>query len=200
MLLLFEDNNLKISLKYYGELYNKDNEFPVHRLDKCTGGLICNAKNLAAQEWLKKQFFIRKVHKLYLGINENTWKDPEGTIDMPLRYSSKTIIDPSKGKRSITKFRKYQDNLTEFQILTGRTHQIRAHCAGKKNPILGDSLYGLGNAIPEKIELTSVELGFLLPFSNKWKLFSIKNSVIQQYKSTGSIAIKNGISHELCVK
>jgi 23S rRNA pseudouridine1911/1915/1917 synthase len=136
------------SLKdFLNEKYGK--VFIVHRLDKFTSGLILFAKDEATHKFLSKQFEERSVEKLYLGLVNGTLMNKEGSVDVPtMEHPGKTsyYITHQKGKASLTDYKVLQEfgnySWLQFQIHTGRTHQIRVHMKHVGHPIVCDELYG----------------------------------------------------------
>ncbi len=122
----------------------------VHRLDKHTSGTIIVAKNAAALENLAGQFKARTVAKTYLAIVYGDMKSETGQIDLPVgRHPTdrKKMSVKSRSPRSALTLWRVKANygsccLLEVNIKTGRTHQIRVHCAARQHPIVGDALYG----------------------------------------------------------
>lgn len=122
----------------------------VHRLDKDTSGTIIVAKNAAALENLAGQFKARTVAKTYLAIVYGEMPNEAGTIDLPLgrhpRDRKKMSVKSRHPRTALTlwKLRSRYGAccLLEVAIKTGRTHQIRVHCAALHHPIVGDALYG----------------------------------------------------------
>ena len=129
----------------------------VHRLDMDTSGLLVLAKSEAVYVALQHQFASREVKKRYEAILDGRPATSEGRISLPLIADimdrPRQRVDLENGKRSITDFRVEQllpegRTLVYLYPLTGRTHQLRVHCAhqlGLACPILGDPLYGHGN-------------------------------------------------------
>ena len=141
--------SLKILLK---EKYG--NIFTVHRLDKGTSGVIVFAKNEVAHKLLSQQFEDRQTFKLYHGLVKGTPLEKAGTIQSPImEHPAKngTMIIHRKGKEAWTDYEvvKIFGNYSwlQFQIHTGRTHQIRVHSRELGNPIACDDIYGDGKPI-----------------------------------------------------
>lgn len=123
----------------------------VHRLDKETSGLILVAKNERAHRWLQDQFRLRKVEKTYLALVEGKPPTPAGRVEAYIGRDTKhrkrmAIVSENKGREAISEYQTLESfkshTLLEFHPLTGRTHQIRLHCAFLKCPIVGDVVYG----------------------------------------------------------
>jgi len=121
----------------------------VHRLDKDTSGALVVAKSGDAHEHLARQFKARTVQKTYLTLVFGEFGATDGTIRLSIGRH------PTDRKRMSTKSRKRREaetqwkiceqfkgiTLLELHLKTGRTHQIRVHCAAIEHPIVGDSVY-----------------------------------------------------------
>jgi 23S rRNA pseudouridine1911/1915/1917 synthase len=121
----------------------------VHRLDKDTSGLIVVAKNERARLSLLAQWQRRDVLKEYTALVVRTVKDDVATVDAPIGrdpHNRKRMAVVRDGRPAISHLRveaRYSGyTLLDVQIETGRTHQIRVHCAFIKHPVAGDALYG----------------------------------------------------------
>lgn len=123
----------------------------VHRLDKETSGLILLAKNERAHRWLQDQFRLRNVEKTYLALVDGRPPTPSGRVEAPIGRDPKNrkrmaIVPPGKGREAVSEYKTLEEfdkhTLLEFHPHTGRTHQIRLHCAFLKCPIVGDEVYG----------------------------------------------------------
>ena len=127
----------------------------VHRIDKDTSGLLVVAKNDMAHNNLAKQFEEHSIQRTYLAFVWGMMKPIHGRIETFIGRSKynrqKMSADVASGKDAITNYKTLEIfkgktipdiSLIECQLETGRTHQIRVHLAHKKNPILGDQMYG----------------------------------------------------------
>jgi 23S rRNA pseudouridine955/2504/2580 synthase len=131
-----------------------NNERPrlVHRLDKDTSGVLVLARSVAAAAFLARAFRDRATRKLYWALVVGRPNEPAGRIDLALtkgvgRGGERVRPDTEDGKRAVTHYR-VVDSAGEraswlaLVPLTGRTHQLRAHCAAMGTPIVGDFKYG----------------------------------------------------------
>lgn len=124
--------------------------YPVHRLDRETSGLQVLALNDRSASLLAKEFESRTVKKIYTGILRGALKVTEGSWNKPLTDKSEGRKNPQgKSNERVpceTRFRVVQSNsyfsLCEFDLLTGRQHQIRKHSAIDGHALVGDSRYG----------------------------------------------------------
>jgi 23S rRNA pseudouridine1911/1915/1917 synthase len=171
----------------------------VHRLDKDTSGAMVVAKNANALENLAKQFKTRAVQKKYLALVYGDLQGDEGTIKLPIGrhpiHRKRMSTTTRKGRAAETFWRvreRFQGiTLLELTLKTGRTHQIRVHCAAIDHPIVGDPIYRprkllininkkpsnlspqiirLLNTIPRQM-LHAWRLEFSHPQTGKWMFF-----------------------------
>lgn len=124
----------------------------VHRLDKDTSGVLLLARDAAAARFLTAAFKGKEVRKTYWAAVAGVPRKLQGRIDLPLvkqlgNTGEKMSVDPAAGKEAVTLFRLAAQCRGDaawlvLRPLTGRTHQLRAHCAALGHPILGDGKYG----------------------------------------------------------
>ena len=125
----------------------------VHRIDKDTSGLLVVAKSDAAHEGLAKQFAKHSITRRYLAVCAGHPNPPSGTVSGRIGRSDKdrkkmTILPDtsSRGKHAVTHFETLERlegaSLIECRLETGRTHQVRVHCASIGHALLGDPVYG----------------------------------------------------------
>ncbi|PIG95116.1 RluA family pseudouridine synthase [Gloeocapsopsis sp. IPPAS B-1203] len=129
----------------------------VHRLDKDTTGAIAVAKTDFAQQHLQAQLKAKTAHREYLGVVYGVPKTESGTVDLPIgRHpvdrKKMAVVSTEKGGRSAVTHWQVQERLgnytlMHFQLETGRTHQIRVHCAAIGHPIVGDPVYSSGHSV-----------------------------------------------------
>ena len=122
----------------------------VHRLDKDTSGLIMVAKTNKAHLSLSEQISTKECHRNYIALVDGVIKSDDGIIIANIDRNKKDrklmAVTRDGGRfaethyKVLERYRKYC--LVEFELKTGRTHQIRVHCKHIGHPIVGDSAYG----------------------------------------------------------
>lgn len=135
-------------LQKYGTIYT------VHRLDKGTSGLIVFAKDETTHKTLSQLFESREVEKQYVGLVNGALMNEQGSVDAAIMMhpaDNGTMITHTKGKPSLTDYTLIESfrffSWVQFQIHTGRTHQIRVHMKHIGNSIVCDELYGDGKPL-----------------------------------------------------
>lgn len=207
-------NLRRILEKKYGKI------FVVHRLDRDTSGVMVFLKNADAHRILNEQFQNNEVEKIYNVVVSGIVPREEIDIDIPI------IADPVKlgmsrpsarGKESLTKVKVIERyrvaTLIECDLVTGRHHQIRVHCAAVGHPLLVDELYGqntefylssikrkfnlkkhtVENPIINRVTMHSTKISFLHPDTNEKvtfeapfpKDFQALLNVLRKYSAVG---------------
>ena len=149
----------------------------VHRLDMSTSGVMMIAKTEFAYHRLQKAFLNHQIQKKYVAIISGKDIPEKGIISLPLMPDyldrPRQIVDHEQGKEAITEYEVLEPvDDTHLRIAlypkTGRTHQLRVHCAhqeGLNAPILGDPLYG--NEKAARLHLHAEEITFEHPLTGK---------------------------------
>lgn len=140
----------------------------VHRLDMGTSGLLIVAKNGESYRILQQQFIRHEVKKKYVALLEHSGEG-SGSICLPMRPDPmnrpRQVVDMNHGKRAATRYEFIGNRLVALWPETGRTHQLRIHCAhpdGLASPIVGDELYGTRG---QRLCLHAAEIWFRHPVS-----------------------------------
>jgi 23S rRNA pseudouridine955/2504/2580 synthase len=135
----------------------------VHRLDKDTSGLLLIARTGQAAKRLGESFRDRETEKLYWAVVVGVPPKTEGAIDLPLakragvRGDRELVqVDEEEGQKALTHFEVLDHAGKRAALLalwprTGRTHQLRVHCAAIGCPILGDGKYGGKEALLDAV-------------------------------------------------
>jgi tRNA pseudouridine32 synthase/23S rRNA pseudouridine746 synthase len=147
-----------------------------HRLDMGTSGLLIVAKTLETYHNLQQQFVKHQVQKKYLALLEplpvpHSSFPRKGIISLPMRPDPmnrpRQVVDMEHGKRAVTQYELLDDRLVALWPETGRTHQLRIHCAhpdGLGRPIVGDELYGTRG---DRLMLHAAEIWFCHPITGE---------------------------------
>lgn len=193
----YKDYTLVNLLLYnFNQLSNINSKRPgiVHRLDKDTTGLMIICKNDESYLKYQKLFQEHKIEKKYWALVEGKIEKKEDTIDTNIQrsISNKTKMQAGKlGKNAITMYKVLESvnnfSLLEVSILTGRTHQIRAHMQYINHPLYGDVKYGCKSGLKDTFYLISKSLKFNCPFTNKeiYKKISLTNRYKEKLKDLG---------------
>lgn len=152
----------------------------VHRLDKDTSGAIAIAKTDLAHQHLQAQIKAKTARREYLGVVHGAPKAKSGTINLPVgRHpvdrKKMAVVLAAKGRAAVTHWQVQERlgnyTLMQFELETGRTHQIRVHCAHVGHPIVGDPVYCSGRSIGVNLSgqaLHAWRLSLQQPISGEW--------------------------------
>ena len=148
----------------------------VHRLDRATSGLMVVAKTQAALSQLSRHFHRRLVEKRYLAVVRGLVGEDELTVRAPIgRVAERSPAwgVTESGRPSETRLRVVERRgrftLVELEPLTGRTNQLRIHCAHAGHPIAGDEWYAADGLA--RLCLHAARLAFRHPADNSWAEF-----------------------------
>ena len=137
---------------------------------------------------LQEQFLRREVQKTYMAVLDGRVAASiatKGVISLPLRPDlddrPRQVVDPKHGKRAVTEYEiigedEHGRTIVQLHPLTGRTHQLRVHCAhqqGLNCPILGDTLYGHP---ADRLHLHAAALSLVHPGTGKRAEYFLKGS------------------------
>jgi 23S rRNA pseudouridine1911/1915/1917 synthase len=182
----------------------------VHRLDKDTSGALAIAKTDQAHHHLQAQFKAKTAKREYLGVVYGAPKTESGTIDQPIgRHpvdrKKQAIIPIEQGGRSAVTHWQVEERLGNYTLMkfaleTGRTHQIRVHCAAIGHPIVGDPVYSSGRSVGVNLPgqaLHAWRLRLQHPITGEWieAIAPLPNS----FKTLLSVLQKRASSNNLYV-
>tara|TARA_B100000949_G_scaffold221675_2_gene222587 strand:- start:426 stop:2090 length:1665 start_codon:yes stop_codon:yes gene_type:complete len=192
--ILFEDEHLVVVNKPTGMLsvpgrYIKDSvksrileQYPkangpliVHRLDQDTSGIMIVTLSKKVNKLLQQQFLERTICKTYFAVLEKPIAETTGEISLPLILDIDNrpmqMVNYEHGKPALTRFevvkKTAHQTLIKLNPITGRSHQLRVHCAHKLGlhvPIVGDNLYGTPS---ERLCLHAQQIEFIHPISKE---------------------------------
>ena len=173
----------------------------VHRIDMDTTGSLIVCKNDESHVCIAEQIKEHSVNRIYEGIVCGNVKEDSGTIKGAIgRHPvdrKKMAINEKNGKPAITHYKVLErfGNYThmQFQLETGRTHQIRVHMASIGHPLLGDEIYSSGKSPFKHLQgqtLHAKTIGFIHPKNNEYMEFSaplpeyFENLLVQLKRNT----------------
>lgn len=152
----------------------------VHRIDKNTSGLLIVAKTDKAHIGLAEQIKAHSFTREYEAICVGRFKEKSGTVDAPIgrdkRDRKRMCVTQVNSKNAITHYEVIEEfpnhSYVKFRLETGRTHQIRVHCAYLGHPILGDDVYGKPYQGCKGQCLHARKIGFVHPISGEYLEFT----------------------------
>ena len=173
-------NGLLYHIKDFDFTGNKNRAGIIHRLDKDTSGLIIIGKNANIVSSIQEQFKKRTIKKIYHAILVGILKENFLEINLPIGRHSlyrKKMTVREDGKEALTYIkvlRRFKNHtLTEINLKTGRTHQIRVHSSYKGFPIAGDKIYSKSFSKYKGLMLLSKEIEFMHPITKEKMNFEI---------------------------
>jgi len=148
----------------------------IHRLDRDTTGGVLFAKHPLAGAIMDRMLQERKISRTYIAFVEGICKQNKGIIDAPIgrdRHHPIRRRVSTSGQHALTRFKvlhrfpKSQITLMEFNLETGRTHQIRVHMSYQGHPLVGDLLYGGKNHLLGRQALHAAHISLDHPLSGE---------------------------------
>ncbi|MEG2456599.1 MAG: RluA family pseudouridine synthase, partial [Clostridia bacterium] len=147
----------------------------VHRLDKDTSGLLVIAKTNEAHKKLSSAIAMKEAKRFYIALVDGNLKEDSGVINQPIgrcprdRKKMAVVADGRIAETHFKVLKRYgRYTLVEFELKTGRTHQIRVHAKFIHHPVVGDSIYGGSNEFKLKGQLLhAFKLIFIHPISGQ---------------------------------
>lgn len=196
MMVLFSDRDIIVCIKPYGVLSQLSSDknnmvdilckefgevYPVHRLDRTTGGVMVYARNSKAAAELSKQINDNTFQKNYIARVEGIISPENGDMEDLLyfdRKANKSFV-VKKERNGVKKAKLSYETIetcdglstVKIKLHTGRTHQIRVQFASRGYPLLGDRRYG-SKANCENINLWSQSIAFFHPITKEPLCFS----------------------------
>ena len=173
------NDSLSNALKNYYLKYNYNFKIrPINRLDKDTSGIVLFAKYPFIQEQLSIQMKSNTFIKKYMAFVEGIFEPQSGIINLPIVRKNNSIIernvdisDKTQKNQASTIYKtiKCFDSYSqvEFQLISGKTHQIRVHSSHLGHPLIGDTLYGKPSDLISRQALHCYYVEFIHPITKQ---------------------------------
>ncbi len=153
------------------------------RLDTGVDGLLLFSRSSRMNRALQRAYDKHRIEKVYLALVTPAveWKmlDVEAPIGRDPRHPVLRCVDAERGESAHTRLNALltegSQTIVQAQPFTGRTHQIRVHCAASGAPIVGDPYYGGGDA--PRMHLTSFALRFFHPYQQEYKMYVLPKTM-----------------------
>ncbi len=150
----------------------------IGRLDNEVSGVVLFAKNQPAASRLNAERKNLQLRKIYIAYAEGIFEEKDGTISLPLSKAEEgkeRVVDQENGQKAITRYQVMEEreidgfsfSIVAVTIITGRTHQIRAHFKAIGHPLLGDALYGGNTNYIDRVALHAAKMEFISPFTEE---------------------------------
>lgn len=154
--------------------------YMVHRLDQQTSGAMIIAKNPIVVPILDRNISLGRIKRRYVAVvqgqvtpSAGTWTQPIGRDPQDRR---KRMVAGKAAQPAVTHYRVLRQTATAtllaLTLETGRTHQLRVHCAANGHPIIGDPLYFPGNTSQQGLMLHGIQQRIVIPFTNEWRVIT----------------------------
>ncbi len=166
----------------------------VHRIDKDTSGILVLARKASVAAKLSEMFRIKQMKKFYLAILQGVPKPHKGKIDFPIMKEEKEGFEKvrrnnDKGQKSLTfyqviDFTANNFSLVQFELVTGRTHQIRIHTSLIECPILGDDKYGSRDVTVPNLRDELHLHSYKMEFEFEGKIIKLKAEIPKPFRET----------------
>lgn len=177
---------------YVKRLYGHDSRiFIVHRIDRDTSGVILFAKDEETKAKLQQGWNENILERKYVAVLQGVPQENEGTLRSWLKEHPKTLKvysceDDGESREAVTHYKVLSSgrhySLVEFNLETGRKHQIRVHASDMGCPVLGDRRYGSTENPLKRVALHARTISFRHPVTGKMMKFD--TGVPYQFKAT----------------
>lgn len=160
--------------------HSQEAPYMVHRLDQQTSGAMIIAKNPVVVPILDRNISLGRIKRRYVAVVQGQFSQLSGTWTQPIgrdpQDRRKRKVEGMAAKPAVTHYqvlrRTYTATLLALTLETGRTHQLRVHCAANGHPIIGDPLYFPGNTSQQGLMLHGIQQRIVVPFTNEHRVIT----------------------------